>query len=417
MSRVVVTGLGIVSPLGIGISTVWKNLIASKSGIKKLPVDDANSPFSKSPISVAGQVTDWDPAIYLDKDISIRRIPLFAQYALAASKQALDDSKWQANTPDQLESTGVCIGSGIGGFEDIVENVTKFNAGGHRKVSPLFIPRLLNNMAAGNVSIHYGFQGPNVSPSSACTTGAHAIGDATRLIRDSSASVMVAGSAEATLHPLAFSGFARAKSLSTTSDPEAASRPFDRSRNGFVMGEGSGIMILEDLEHAKARGAKIYAEVVGYGLSGDAHHITAPPENGAGAYRAMKMAIKQAGIDPKEVGYVNAHATSTKIGDKAESAAIEKLFGTDVRVSSTKGAIGHLLGASGSVEAIFTVMALHTGELPPTLNLNLNDLEEGLNLNYVGQQSEKVTGLKYALTNSFGFGGTNASILFKKYSD
>lgn len=441
MRRVVVTGLGIVSPLGVGVPHVWSALLASKSGIvslkKTVLKEHPDIPCTVGGVvpASAGKGKDdglWDPLDWIDKG-TLRRVPVFAQYAVAAASQALTDAKWVPATDRDKERTGVCVGSGIGGFEDIVANVTAFNEKGYKRVSPLFIPRLLNNMAAGQVSILNGFRGPNHAVATACTTGAHAIGDAGNFIKSGMADVMVAGSAEATMHPLALAGFARAKSLSTEQDPSKASRPFDRGRAGFVMGEGAGILVLEELEHAVARGAKIYAELVGYGLSGDAHHITAPPETGDGAFRSMRMALESAGVKPRDVGYINAHATSTKLGDVAENAAIVRLLcgsedttdkeadyykasPADISISSTKGAIGHLLGAAGSVEALFTVKALHDNVMPPTLNLD--NPEEGLECNYVAkvaQTPKEGARLEYGLTNSFGFGGTNASLLFKSW--
>lgn len=441
MRRVVVTGLGIVSPLGVGVNHVWKSLIAGNSGIVSLS-DTILKDHPDIPCTVGGAVPkgdggkdqgQWDATEWVDKTIA-RRVPLFAQYALSAATQALSDADWAPESPNDVEMTGVCVGSGIGGFDDIVENVTNFNSRGYKKVSPLFIPRLLNNMAAGHISIVHNLKGPNHSTSTACTTGAHSIGDAANFIRSGMANVMVAGSAEATLHPLAIAGFARAKSVSSCKDPALASRPFDRLRSGFVMGEGSGILVLEELDHAVARNAKIYAELVGYGLSGDAHHITAPPATGDGAYRSMKMALSSAKVQPSQIDYINAHATATKLGDVAENAAIVRLLcgggddsssteestlykssPSEINMSSTKGAIGHLLGAAGSVEALFTVKALHDNVLPPTCNLETPD--DGLNCNYVPKVSQTpVKQLEYALTNSFGFGGTNASLLFKRWT-
>lgn len=431
MRRVVVTGLGVVSPLGVGVAHVWPALLAGRSGIVSIR-DTVLKDHPDIPASLAGVVPQgtkqegkWNAKEWVDKGI-MSRVPLFAQYAVSAAKQALADANWAPQTQHDQETTGVSVGSGIGGFDDIVDNVTNFNARGYKKVSPMFIPRLLNNMAAGHISILHGLRGPNHSPSTACTTGAHAIGDAWQFIRSGMADVMVAGSAEATVHPLAVAGFARARSLSTATDPTLGSRPFDRARSGFVMGEGAGVLVLEDLNHAQARNAPIYAELVGYGMSGDAHHITAPPESGEGAYLAMQMALRSAGnVDPNRVSYVNAHATSTRLGDVAENSAIVRALCDptsdrhhtspgDVNISSTKGAVGHLLGAAGSVEALFTVLALHHNTLPPTVNLT--DLEDGLECNYVPNVAQTVEKeMEYALTNSFGFGGTNASLLFKKW--
>ncbi|CAN6627230.1 3-oxoacyl-[acyl-carrier-protein] synthase homolog [Trichomonascus vanleenenianus] len=418
MRRVVVTGLGIVSPLGVGCQTAWANLVAAKSGLVALSEDR----FGKLPSRVAGVVPrgpyaegKWDAAEWVDRT-SMRRVPLFAQYAVAAARQALDDAQWAPETEAQQCATGVAVGSGIGGFDALYENVVNYETGGYRKVSPLFVPSLLNNMAAGHISIMNGLKGPNHSASTACTTGAHDIGDAFNFIRLGMADVMVAGSTEAPIHPLAVSGFARAKSLSTNynDDPEQASRPFDKDRSGFVIGEGAAVMVLESLDHAVARKRNIYAEVVGYGLSGDAHHITAPRDDGDGAFRSMQAALKSAGVEPHQVGYINAHATSTRLGDAAESNAIARLFGSAAAVSSTKGATGHLLGGAGSLEAVFTVLALHHGVLPPTLNLQALE-PEFPDLNYVPLKPQS-TQIDYALTNSFGFGGTNASLIFKRHS-
>ncbi|ODQ67937.1 hypothetical protein NADFUDRAFT_48595 [Nadsonia fulvescens var. elongata DSM 6958] len=441
--RIVVTGLGVVSPLGVHVAPVWSSLIAGQSGIISLASDPE---YASIPSTVAGVVpkgpsseNKWDPSDWIRPASSIRRTPVFAQYALCAATQALADANWH---PQKLgekhqEATGVCIGSGIGSIEDLYDTAVLYNSKGYKKVSPLFVPKLLNNMAAGHVSIENGLKGPNHSVSSACTTGAHSIGDAMNFIKLGMADVMVAGSAEAAIHPISLAGFSRAKSLSTNfnDQPSKSSRPFDKDRCGFVMGEGSAVMVLEELDHALARKAPtIYAELVGYGLSGDSNHITAPPSDGNGAYRSMKMALKMANLKPTDIGYINAHATSTNLGDAAENKAIERLFVrsetvnedfepnhqygdySEVAVSSTKGAIGHLLGASGSIEALFTVMALHTGQLPPTLNADNIDVEnENLRFNYVPNHTQPAPELQYALTNSFGFGGTNASLIFKKY--
>lgn len=440
--KVVVTGLGVVSPLGVGVQHAWTSLLAGKSGIVSLD-KTVLADHPDVPCRIGGQVPrgpaaegQWDALDWIDK-AALRRVPLFAQYALAATKQALDDADWHPLTTGDLagqEATGVCVGSGIGGFEDVYDNVTAYNKGGYRKVAPLFIPRLLSNMAAGHISITHGLKGPNHAVSTACTTGAHAIGDATNFIALGMADVMVAGSAEASLHPVALAGFSRAKSVATAFNdtPELASRPFDKTRGGFVMGEGAGVFVLEELEHALKRGAHIYAEVVGYGMSGDAHHITAPAESGDGARRSMEMAIKRAGVTPKSIGYVNAHATSTKLGDVAENNAIcSVLLGSndaaraskdiykagpcDIAISSTKASIGHLLGGAGSVEALFTVLALRDNKLPPTLNLD--DPDDGFLCNYVPKVAQTpAEPLEYAMSNSFGFGGTNATLLFKKWS-
>ena len=430
MKKVVVTGLGIVSPLGVGIKHNWKNLISGKSGIVALDHDE----FRNIPSKVAGKIPlgskdegKWDPADWLSDKVSIRRIPLFAQYAIAATEQALTDASWKSPLQHDRDKCGVAVGSGIGGIDDFYENSIKFHTGDYHKVSPLFIPNLLSNMAAGHISMINGFRGPNHCVSTACTTGCHAIGDAFNFIRLGMANVMIAGSTEAPIHPVAVAGFARAKSLSTkfNEDPAKASRPFDGERNGFVIAEGSGIMILEELEHALERNAKIYAEVCGYGLSGDAHHITAPIDNGDGAYRSMKMALETANMQPDDIDYINAHATSTKLGDEAESIAITNLFSTttntdatkdahEINVSSTKGATGHLLGGSGSIEAIYTVLALQNNILPPTINLHSLDTNI-FKCNYVPNTAQSHS-INVAISNSFGFGGTNATILFKKFA-
>uniref|UniRef100_A0A060TGL6 beta-ketoacyl-[acyl-carrier-protein] synthase I n=1 Tax=Blastobotrys adeninivorans TaxID=409370 RepID=A0A060TGL6_BLAAD len=335
---------------------------------------------------------------------------------MAAAKMALEDAQWNPESTTELEETGVAVGSGIGGFDALYENAVNFHTAGYRKVSPLFVPSLLNNMAAGHISIAHKLRGPNHAVSTACTTGAHAIGDAANMIKLGMANVMVAGSTEASIHPLAVAGFARAKALATkfNDTPQKASRPFDANRDGFVIGEGAGVVIVEELEHAKARGAPIYAEVAGYGMSGDGHHITAPLQDGDGAYRSMAMALHTGAIDRAEVDYINAHATSTPLGDVAESRAITRLLDdrhpSQINVSSTKGATGHLLGGAGAVEAIFTLLAIRHGMLPPTLNLTTIDPE--FECNYVPKVAQQHR-IRVALTNSFGFGGTNATLAFK----
>ncbi|KAK4541299.1 hypothetical protein LTR36_008057 [Oleoguttula mirabilis] len=348
---------------------------------------------------------------------------LFAQYAIASAHEALEDAGWHPTAQKDLEATGVTIGSGIGNLDEAYSTSVAFDKGGYKKVSPLFVPRLLINLAAGHVSIRYGFKGPNHAATTACTTGLHAVGDASRLIMFGDADVMVAGGAESCIHPLAVAGFARARSLATdwNDNPAASSRPFDRDRAGFVIGEGAGVVVLEELEHAKARKAKIYAEIKGYGLSSDAYHMTAPKEDGEGAYLAMRSALRHANLKPSAVDYVNAHATSTRLGDAAENRAIKRLLlgeegrqhPSQVNVSGTKGAIGHLLGAAGAVEAIFTTLAVHHNILPPTLNLE--SPSEEFDCNYVAKVPQNHT-VNAALTNSFGFGGTNASLCIAKYS-
>lgn len=388
---------------------------------------DRSSHFADLPSQVAACVPTgtvdsggWNAKEWLDPGDE-RRMALFSQYSIAAATEALRDAGWSPSSHLELERTGVCLGSGIGSLDDAYNMSVAYSTGGHKKVSPLFVPRLLINLAAGHITIKYGFRGPNHAASTACTTGAHAIGDAGRFIQFGDADVMVAGGAEACIHPLAIAGFARAKSLATAwnDQPHLSSRPFDRDRAGFVMGEGSGVMVLEELEHAKRRGARIYAELKGYGLSADAHHITAPPTDGSGALLSMRRALQNAGIAPERVDYVNAHATSTPQGDAAENRAIKTLFDgarrpAEINVSSTKGAVGHLLGAAGSVEALFTVLAVHENILPPTLNLeNPGDPPEEFDCNYVPKTPQQ-HGVEAAISNSFGFGGTNASLCFAK---
>lgn len=366
---------------------------------------------------------------------------LFAQYALAAAQEAIDDAGWKPTKDEDLESTGVYIGSGIGSLDDAYKTAINYERGGYKTVTPLFVPRLLINLAAGHVSMKFGFKGPNHASSTACTTGAHALGDAARLIAYGDAEVMIAGGAESCIHPLAVAGFARARSLATEFNdrPEKASRPFDKDRNGFVIGEGAGVVVLEEAEHAKARGAQIYAELQGYGLSSDAYHMTAPREDGQGPMLAMKHALMHAGILPKFVDYINAHATSTPLGDAAENRAIKQLLlgregkehANEINVSSSKGAIGHLLGAAGAVEAIFATLAIHEvssrfslqrpsadsyqNVIPPTLNLDSpGDPPEDFDCNYVANEAQQ-RHVDVALSNSFGFGGTNASLCFTRY--
>ncbi|KAK0276539.1 Mitochondrial beta-keto-acyl synthase [Friedmanniomyces endolithicus] len=426
MRRVVITGLGAVTPLGAGIKHTWRRLLECGSGI--VSTTSRGAQFEALPSRVAGlvplgsredgkwQAKDWLPAS------EERQMALFAQYAIASAQEALDDAGWHPTAQHDLEATGVTIGSGIGNLDEAYNTSVAFHEGGYRKVSPLFVPRLLINLAAGHVSIRHGFKGPNHAATTACTTGVHAIGDASRLIAYGDANVMVAGGAESCVHPLAFAGFARARSLATdwNDDPTASSRPFDTDRAGFVMGEGAGIMVLEELEHAKARKANIYAEIKGYGLSSDAYHMTAPREDGEGAYLAMRQALRHAKATPKMVDYVNAHATSTILGDAAENTAVTRLLlgeegkecASDINVSSTKGAFGHLLGAAGAVEAIFTTLAIQHNVLPPTLNLD--QPSQGFDCNYVAKtpQHQRVD---LALSNSFGFGGTNASLCLAAY--
>lgn len=428
MSRVVVTGIGLVTPLGVGARHTWNKLISGKSGListSSLP-DFESANWAKVPSKVVGKVPlgtkdsgGWNANEHLDAS-EARRLALFTQYGLAATAEALQDS--QLTIPSDTSRIGVAVGSGIGSFPDVYENSIAFNSHGYKKVQPLFIPKLLNNMAAGNISIKYGLKGPLHSVSTACATGLNAIGDAYNFIKNDYADVMICGGTEASLHPLALAGFARARSVVTDfhDNPQAASRPFDGKRSGFVLGEGCGILILENLDHAKARGvSEFYGEVSGYGLCGDAHHITAPEASGEGAYRAMKMAVDRSGVSPTDIGYVNAHATSTIIGDRAENNAINRLFidSRDLCVSSTKSSIGHLLGAAGAVEAIFTLKALQTGIIPATLNLSTtgghkdDDPMAFSRFNYVPNKSLEKQ-VDHALCNSFGFGGVNSSVIF-----
>lgn len=374
MRRVVVTGLGAITPLGVGIRRTWTRLLAGDSGIVSVAEHEPLARWKELTSTVAGVVPrdeaegSWRAADWLTPSDQ-RRMSTFTQYAVAASEMALKDAGWEATKLEDQEATGVCLGSGIGNLEEIYETSLAHHNDGYRKVSPLFVPKILINMAAGHIAMKYGFQGPNHAATTACTTGAHSIGDAARFVALGDADVMVAGGSESCIHPLAFAGFGRARSLSTVYNdtPQASCRPFDANRNGFVIAEGAAVCVLEELEHAKARGARIYAEVSGYGCSGDAYHMTAPREDGHGAYLAMKRALKNAGIKPSQVDYINAHATATQVGDAAEAAAIGRLMLGDegvsseahVTVSSTKGAIGHLLGAAGAIEALFSILAIH----------------------------------------------------------
>ena len=415
MRRVVITGMGMVTPLGNGVAHNWKSILDGKSGIG--PIEG----FDVSDIScrIAGQVPtgDEDGALNMDDHIAPkdqRKLDKFIQFGLVAAQEAVEDSGWVTESDDEKERTGVMIGSGIGGLSTIVETSNLMNEKGPKRISPFFIPSALINLISGHVSIKYGFKGPNHAVVTACSTGAHAIGDASRLIMFGDADVMVAGGAEAAICRLGVAGFAAARALSSdyNDDPQSGSRPWDKGRDGFVMGEGAGVVVLEEYEHAKARGAKIYGEVKGYGLSGDAHHITAPAEDGNGGYRAMKSALRNAGLAPSDIDYINAHGTSTPLGDLIEAGAVRRLLGdavADVAMSSTKSATGHLLGAAGAIEAIYTVLAIKTGDLPPTLNLqNPEDEMAGFDLVPLKTKKKKV---RYAMSNSFGFGGTNASLI------
>jgi len=419
MRRVVVTGLGLVTPLGSGAVHNWRRLIDGESGIGAIQ----NFDVSDLPSRVAGQVPTGETAeggFNIDDYVTPkdrRRIDPFIVFGLAAAQQAVEDAGWRPDDQESLERTGVMIGSGIGGLQTIADGTLTVQERGPRKLSPFFIPSSLINLVSGHVSIRYGFQGPNHAVVTACSTGAHAIGDAARLILFDDADVMVAGGAEAAVCRLGMAGFAASRALSVgfNDTPEKASRPWDQDRDGFVMGEGAGVVVLEEIEHAKKRGAKIYAEVVGYGMSGDAHHITAPAADGRGAYRAMTAALKRAGIDPSAVDYINAHGTSTPLGDVIELGAVKRLFGAHaakLSMSSTKSAIGHLLGAAGAAEAIFSILAIQNGVVPPTLNLD-NPAPECEGVDLVPHQAKERT-VDVALSNSFGFGGTNASLVLAR---
>ncbi len=416
MRRVVVTGFGLVTPLGVGTESVWKKLLDGQSGIRSIQ----NFDVSDLPAKIAGQVPrgetasgafnadDWVPPK------EQRKMDEFIIYALAAAEQAVTDAEWKPQDPEEKERTGVMIGSGIGGLPGITEGALTLHEKGPRRLSPFFIPSNLINLASGHVSIRYGFSGPNHAVVTACSTGAHAIGDAARLIMWDDADVMVAGGTEAAVCRIGIAGFAAARALSTgfNDEPHRASRPWDVKRDGFVMGEGSGIVVLEELEHAKKRGAKIYAEVIGYGMSGDAYHITAPTPDGNGAFRAMRNALKRAQVTPEQIDYINAHGTSTPLGDEIELGAVKRLFGESaykLSMSSTKSSIGHLLGAAGSVEAIFSILAMRDGVVPPTLNLE--NPSPNCDIDLVPLKAKKRP-VRYALSNSFGFGGTNASLVF-----
>jgi 3-oxoacyl-[acyl-carrier-protein] synthase II len=418
MRRVVVTGMGLVSPLGCGVGVNWERLIAGQSGIRAIQSFDV----SDLPAKIAAQVPRGDTSsgsFNADDWVSPkeqRRMDTFIVFALAATDQAVEDSGWKPDDEEERTRTGVLIGSGIGGLPEIAKGAALMESGQTRKLSPFFIPAALINLASGHVSIRYGFKGPNHSVVTACATGAHAIGDAARLIMWDDADVMLAGGAEAAICRLGIAGFSAARALSTkfNDTPEKASRPWDKDRDGFVMGEGAGVVVLEELEHAKQRGARIYAEVVGYGMSGDAHHITAPADDGNGAFRCMQAAFKRAGMSPDEIDYINAHGTSTPLGDEIELGAVKRLFGpaaSTVSMSSTKSSIGHLLGAAGAAEAIYSIKAIETGIVPPTLNLD--NPSEGCDIDLVPHVAKERT-VNAALSNSFGFGGTNASLIFKK---
>jgi 3-oxoacyl-[acyl-carrier-protein] synthase II len=407
-----VTGVGLVSPVGIGTQTNWDALCNGVSGIGPITRFDASA-FSTR---FAGEVKHFDPLQWIEKK-ELKKMDIFIQFAISASQFAMDDAKFTV-TPDIAPRVGVFIASGIGGFTTIEREHKALLEGGPRKISPFFIPSAIINLAAGQVSIRFGAKGPNSATCTACTASAHAIGDAWEIIRRGAADAMIAGGSEAAICAMGVGGFAALRALSTRNDdPSHASRPFDKDRDGFVLGEGAGVIVLEELEFAKRRGAPIFAEMVGYGMSGDAYHITAPTEDGDGAYRVMLAALESAGIGPEDVDYVNAHGTSTPHNDRIETIAIKRAFGDHAKklaVSSTKSMTGHLLGAAGGLEAGITVLAVHHQKIPPTINLEQPD--EGLDLDYVPKQARD-TKIRYALSNSFGFGGTNGSLLFKKYEE
>ncbi len=407
--RVVVTGLGIISPVGNSVATAWDNIVNGRSGIGPVTRFDASS----LPTRIAGEVKGFDVGAYLSTK-EARRFDTFVHYGLAAAMDAIKDAGLEAN-PANAERIGVCIGSGIGGLPLIEDTMNAVTAGGARKISPFFVPGSIINMVSGVLSINYGFKGPNFAIVSACATGNHSIGEAQRLIEYGDADIMIAGGTESTVSLLGLGGFCSAKALSTRNDdPLAASRPWDAGRDGFVLGEGSGVLVLEEYEHAKARGAKIYAEVVGYGMSADAHHITAPAESGEGAARSMRNALRNAKVAVDEVNYVNAHGTSTPLGDIAETMAAKACFGAHVNklaMSSTKSMTGHLLGAAAGIEAVFSVLALRDQVAPPTINLV--DPDPACGLDYVPNVARPMP-INVAISNSFGFGGTNSTLVFRK---
>lgn len=406
--RVVVTGLGLITPLGTGVEKTWSALCAGKSGVRRITKFDP----SRHACQIAGEVTDFNPADYIEKK-EIKKMDTFIHYAVGASQMAVDDAGLKV-TEDNADRVGVYIGSGIGGLPAIEAYHKVLLEKGPDRVSPFFIPMVIINLASGQVSMRIGARGPNSCAVTACATGNHCIGDAFRIIQHGEADAMVAGGTEAAITPLCVAGFASAKALSTRNDePERASRPFDKERDGFVLGEGAGVLVLEELESARRRGARIYAEILGYGMTADAHHITAPPEDGAGAVRCMRLALRDAGMTPEAIGYVNAHATST-MADRIETSAIKQVFGEYARrlaVSSTKSMTGHLLGAAGGVEAIFSILAIQRGMLPPTINQDVPDPE--CDLDYIPNRARPAE-VRTVLSNSFGFGGVNACLIIAR---
>lgn len=412
MRRVVVTGLGLVTPVGIGVEETWEAICAGKSGIGEITRFDASGYDSR----IAGEVKGFNPEDFISKK-QIKRMDLFIQYALAAARMAMEMAQLKIDE-ELAPRAGVIIGCGLGGLPYIEHYHKILLERGPNRISPFFVPMIITNMAAGFISIEYGLKGPNISTTTACAAGAHAVGEGFRYIKMGLADVMVVGGTEATIAPLCIAGFCAMKALSTRNDePEKASRPFDKERDGFVVGEGAGILVLEELNHALKRGAKIYAELIGYGATSDAYHITAPPPEGEGAVLCMENALKDAGIVPEEVDYINAHGTSTPLNDVSETKAIKAVFkehAYKLAISSTKSMIGHLLGGAGGVEAVFTVLSLYTGIIPPTINYENPDPE--CDLDYVPNKARKANP-KIAMSNSFGFGGTNAVLLFKKYQE
>lgn len=409
--RVVVTGIGLVTPLGIGVEKTWQSLCDGKSGIGRITRFDP----SELPSQIAAEVKDFDPADFIEKK-EIKKMDRFIQFGVAAAKMAVEDARLEI-TEAIADRAGVYVGAGIGGLPAIESNHIKFLEGGIKKLTPFFIPMVIINLVSGHIAIMVGAKGPNSAVVTACATGTHAIGDAFKIIQRGDADIMIAGGTESTISPLAVAGFCAMRALSVRNDePEKASRPFDAMRDGFVMGEGAGVLILEELTMAERRGARIYAEVCGYGMTGDAYHITSPAPEGVGAARCMNVTLNDAGLSPDDVSYINAHGTSTKFNDENESAAIKTIFGKrayDIPVSSTKSMTGHLLGAAGGIEAVFSVLAIENGVIPPTINYEFPDPE--CDLDYVPNKS-RVFSVDVALSNSFGFGGTNACILFRKFT-
>ena len=421
MRRVVVTGMGMLTPLGCGVETTWQRLLKGESGAKRIDRFDVSDIACQIACSIPrgdGSDGTFNPDQWMEPKEQ-RKVDEFIVYAMCAARQALDDAGWRPQSYEDQTNTGVLIGSGIGGIEGIADMAVTLHEKGPRRVSPFFIPGRIINLASGFVSIEFGLKGPNHAVVTACSTGAHAIGDAARMVALGDAEVMVAGGTESPVNRIALAGFAALRALSTgfNDDPKRASRPYDKDRDGFVMGEGAGAVVLEALDHAKARGARIYAELTGYGLSGDAYHITAPSPDGDGAFRCMSMAIKRAGISVGDIDYINAHGTSTPLGDEIELGAVQRVVGNAagrISMSSTKSCIGHLLGAAGAVEAIFSILAIRDRVAPPTINLDNPSVETPIDLvPHVARKRDIDT----ALSNSFGFGGTNASLIFRRYTD